>query len=63
MLVVDQLKRITIPEIHQNAWFNTNLPPYLKPLPFNVAERIENIDDSIVVDLEKVCCVNLENGV
>lgn len=29
MLLVDPLKRITIPEIRQHPWFNTHLPRYL----------------------------------
>jgi serine/threonine protein kinase len=29
MLLVDPLKRITIPEIRAHAWFATNLPRYL----------------------------------
>lgn len=33
MLVVDPVKRITISEIRQLPWFQTNLAPYLQPLP------------------------------
>ncbi|KAF8640430.1 hypothetical protein AX17_000095 [Amanita inopinata Kibby_2008] len=33
MLVVDPLKRITVPEITQHPFFTTNLPRYLTPLP------------------------------
>lgn len=33
MLVVDPVKRITIPEIRQLPWFNIDLPSYLRPFP------------------------------
>ncbi|KAF9547781.1 Pkinase-domain-containing protein, partial [Agrocybe pediades] len=33
MLVVDPLKRITVPEIIKHPFFTTNLPRYLTPLP------------------------------
>ena len=33
MLVVDPLKRITIPEITQHPFFLADLPAYLQPLP------------------------------
>lgn len=33
MLVVDPVKRITIPEIRQLPWFNVDLPAYLRPFP------------------------------
>lgn len=33
MLVVDPVKRITVPEITQHPFFTTNLPRYLTPLP------------------------------
>lgn len=33
MLVVDPVKRITIPEIRQLPWFNVDLPSYLRPFP------------------------------
>jgi carbon catabolite-derepressing protein kinase len=34
MLIVDPVKRITIAEIRQLPWFQTNLPRYLQPMPF-----------------------------
>ncbi|UZJ57030.1 hypothetical protein CBS101457_006350 [Exobasidium rhododendri] len=33
MLIVDPVKRITVAEIRQTAWFQKNLPAYLQPLP------------------------------
>ena len=51
MLVVDPMKRITVPEVRQHAWFQQRLPPYLRHPP----DRIENlervIDDDTVDDV------------
>lgn len=33
MLVVDPVKRITVPDIVQHSFFKTDLPRYLSPLP------------------------------
>lgn len=54
MLVVDPMKRITIQEIRQNPWFNTNLPEYLHPLPNTEDELCRPIDESIVSELSRV---------
>ncbi|KAI9247178.1 kinase-like domain-containing protein [Phascolomyces articulosus] len=51
MLVVDPMKRITIQEIRQNPWFNTNLPEYLCPLPHTEQELCHPVDDRIVQEL------------
>ncbi|KAI8099229.1 kinase-like domain-containing protein [Halteromyces radiatus] len=53
MLVVDPLKRITIQEIRQNPWFNTNLPDYLRPLPQTEEELYQSIDETVVEELHK----------
>ncbi|KAG9064149.1 Protein kinase [Linnemannia hyalina] len=54
MLVVDPLKRITIAEIRQNAWFNVGLPEYLKPLPQGSNEdAFCNLQDDIITELMK----------
>ena len=51
MLVVDQLKRITIPQIREHEWFLTALPAYLA-LPPEEQQTDEDIDNNI---LEYVC--------
>lgn len=62
MLVVDPLKRITIPEIRQNPWFNTNLPDYLKPLLHETSVILsQQFDDELVDDLAVVLYLNLLN--
>ncbi|KAG0205565.1 Protein kinase [Mortierella sp. GBA30] len=54
MLVVDPLKRITIAEIRQNAWFNIGLPEYLKPLPQGLTDdSFCNLQEDIVTELMK----------
>ncbi|KAG0026728.1 Protein kinase [Podila clonocystis] len=54
MLVVDPLKRITIAEIRQNAWFNVGLPEYLQPLPQGSADdAFCNLQDDIITELMK----------
>ncbi|KAJ0393091.1 hypothetical protein P43SY_004485 [Pythium insidiosum] len=50
MLVVDPMKRITIPEIRQHPWFQQDLPPYLQHPP----EVVENEAVKIGLQLYKV---------
>ncbi|KAG7383043.1 Protein kinase [Phytophthora boehmeriae] len=45
MLVVDPMKRITIPEIRQHPWFQIDLPPYLQHPPETVENETFKIDD------------------
>jgi hypothetical protein len=55
MLVVDPLKRITIPEIRQHPWFQTNLPAYLAHPPAEITSRtISHIDENILAELCQV---------
>ncbi|ETV90989.1 CAMK/CAMKL/AMPK protein kinase, variant 1 [Aphanomyces invadans] len=48
MLVVDPMKRITIPEIRQHPWFQTNLPPYLQHPPEAVEHEARKVDEEVV---------------
>lgn len=52
MLVVDPMKRITIPEIRQHPWFQHKLPQYLKFTP-DLLEQQEKVLDLEAV--EDVC--------
>eukprot|EP01035_Chromulina_nebulosa_P021991 gene21991-28466_t len=52
MLVVDPMKRITIPEIRQHPWFLHKLPAYLSLPPVMIEVQQRYIDEEIV---QKVC--------
>ena len=52
MLVVDPIKRITIAEVRQHAWYQHKLPAYLT-LPPAMIETQERYIDAEIVD--KVC--------
>jgi 5'-AMP-activated protein kinase, catalytic alpha subunit len=41
MLVVDLMKRITIREIHEHAWFKIRLPRYLAVPPPDTAHQVK----------------------
>lgn len=49
MLVVDPMKRITIPEIRQHPWFQHKLPQYLHFTP-DLLEQQERVIDQEVAD-------------
>lgn len=40
MLVVDPMKRITIPEIRRHPWFTHKLPAYLSRPPFKIEKEV-----------------------
>lgn len=40
MLVVDPLKRITIPEIRDHPWFTNKLPVYLSLAPCRIEKEV-----------------------
>ncbi|XP_039163199.1 SNF1-related protein kinase catalytic subunit alpha KIN10 isoform X2 [Eucalyptus grandis] len=48
MIVVDPLKRITIPEIRQHPWFLENLPNYLAAALPNIKHQTEKVDEEIL---------------
>ncbi|GAB9468808.1 hypothetical protein Gpo141_00006115 [Globisporangium polare] len=50
MLVVDPMKRITIPEIRQHPWFQIDLPPYLQNPPEVVENETFKIDEDVIAD-------------
>jgi 5'-AMP-activated protein kinase, catalytic alpha subunit len=54
MLVVDPLKRITIPELRQHEWFCRSLPKYLASPPAEISTKaITNVRESILQELCK----------
>ncbi|KAI5064254.1 hypothetical protein GOP47_0020924 [Adiantum capillus-veneris] len=48
MLVVDPLKRYTIPEIKQHPWFQFRLPRYLAVPPLDTAQQARRIDEDVL---------------
>ncbi|CAN0305466.1 unnamed protein product, partial [Laminaria digitata] len=56
MLVVDPMKRITIPEIRRHPWFTTKLPFYLSLPPLKIEKEERALDEGVVAD---VCALRL----
>ncbi|CAM6100921.1 unnamed protein product [Calypogeia fissa] len=48
MLLVDPMKRVTIPEIRQHPWFQAHLPRYLAVPPPDTNQQARRIDDDIL---------------
>ncbi|XAR50017.1 Non-specific serine/threonine protein kinase [Bertholletia excelsa] len=48
MLIVDPMKRITIPEIRQHFWFKTHLPSYLAVQPPDPMQLIKKVDEDVL---------------
>ncbi|CAN0153559.1 unnamed protein product [Ascophyllum nodosum] len=59
MLVVDPMKRITIPEIRRHPWFITRLPFYLSLPPFKIEREERLLDPDVVAE---VCSLQLEGS-
>ncbi|KAF5748973.1 SNF1-related protein kinase catalytic subunit alpha KIN10-like isoform X1 [Tripterygium wilfordii] len=51
MLVVDPMKRITIPDIRQHPWFQARLPRYLAVPPPDTMQQARNIDEDILLEV------------
>ncbi|CAL5229165.1 g12440 [Coccomyxa viridis] len=54
MLVVDPLKRITIPEIRQHPWFTLHLPRYLAVMQADTIANTAMLDEDIVHEVVKL---------
>jgi len=54
MLVVDPMKRMTIPEIRQHPWFREQLPRYLAVPPPETMQQAKKIDDDILLEVIKM---------
>lgn len=58
MLLVDPLKRITIPEIRKMEWFSKDLPVYLqKPAVQSDKQFFARPLDTIVTEISKVTAI------
>ncbi|KAJ4950883.1 hypothetical protein NE237_027715 [Protea cynaroides] len=54
MLVVDPMKRMTIPEIRQHPWFQAHLPRYLAVPPPDSMQQAKKIDEDILQEVVKM---------
>uniref|UniRef100_A0A6N2MZX2 non-specific serine/threonine protein kinase n=1 Tax=Salix viminalis TaxID=40686 RepID=A0A6N2MZX2_SALVM len=54
MLVVDPMKRMTIPEIRQHPWFQARLPRYLAVPPPDTLQQAKKIDEEILQEVIKM---------
>lgn len=54
MLVVDPMKRITIPEIRQHVWFQAHLPRYLAVPPPDTTQQAKKIDEDIFKEIVRM---------
>eukprot|EP00271_Cylindrocystis_brebissonii_P002744 TRINITY_DN13544_c0_g1_i1.p1 TRINITY_DN13544_c0_g1~~TRINITY_DN13544_c0_g1_i1.p1 ORF type:complete len:540 (+),score=102.80 TRINITY_DN13544_c0_g1_i1:1027-2646(+) len=48
MLLVDPMKRVTIPEIRQHNWFQAHLPRYLAVPPPDTIQQAKKVDDEVL---------------
>lgn len=51
MLVVDPMKRMTIPEIRQHPWFQAHLPRYLAVPPPDSTQQAKKVDEEILQEV------------
>ncbi|KAI3994680.1 hypothetical protein MKX01_002296 [Papaver californicum] len=51
MLVVNPMKRMTIPEIRQHPWFQAHLPRYLVVPPPDTMQQPKKMDEDILIEV------------
>ncbi|PIN01898.1 Serine/threonine protein kinase [Handroanthus impetiginosus] len=51
MLIVDPMKRMTIPEIRAHPWFQAHLPRYLAVPPPDTTQQAKKIDEEILQEV------------
>ncbi|KAL0381012.1 UNVERIFIED_CONTAM: SNF1-related protein kinase catalytic subunit alpha KIN10 [Sesamum angustifolium] len=54
MLIVDPMKRMTIPEIRAHPWFQAHLPRYLAVPPPDTTQQAKKIDEEILQEVVKM---------
>ncbi|KAK4477596.1 hypothetical protein RD792_016832 [Penstemon davidsonii] len=54
MLIVDPMKRMTIPEIRAHPWFQDRLPRYLAVPPPDTLQQAKKIDEDILQEVIKM---------
>jgi 5'-AMP-activated protein kinase catalytic alpha subunit len=58
MLVVDPMKRITIPEIRQHPWFQYKLPAYLRLPPEQMEKQERVIDEECIAEVRHLSALH-----
>ncbi|XP_042004812.1 SNF1-related protein kinase catalytic subunit alpha KIN10-like [Salvia splendens] len=54
MLIVDPMKRMSIPEIRNHPWFQAHLPRYLAVPPPDTTQQAKKIDEDILQEVIKM---------
>ncbi|XP_071735084.1 SNF1-related protein kinase catalytic subunit alpha KIN10-like [Rutidosis leptorrhynchoides] len=54
LLVVDPMKRMTIPEIRMHPWFQAHLPRYLAVPPPDSMQQVKKTDEDILAEVIKM---------
>ncbi|KAM6550057.1 hypothetical protein CsatB_021733 [Cannabis sativa] len=54
LLIVDPMKRMSIPEIRQHPWFQAHLPRYLAVPPPDTMQQAKKIDEEILQEVIKM---------
>lgn len=54
MLIVDPMKRVTIPEIRQHPWFQVHLPRYLAVPPPDTMQQAKKTEEDILLAVVKM---------
>ncbi|GJZ09814.1 SNF1-related protein kinase catalytic subunit alpha KIN10-like protein [Tanacetum coccineum] len=54
LLVVDPMKRMTIPEIRMHPWFQAHLPRYLAVPPPDSLQQVKKTDEDILTEVIKM---------
>ncbi|CAM6041827.1 unnamed protein product [Sphagnum compactum] len=54
MLLVDPMKRMTIPEIRQHAWVKSHLPRYLTVPPPDTMQQAKQIDEDVIQEVVRL---------
>jgi carbon catabolite-derepressing protein kinase len=59
MLTVDPMKRITISEMKENAWFNVDIPEHLFPSSEDEMEERTVIEETIIQEIKEVILIQV----
>ncbi|CAK9869637.1 unnamed protein product [Sphagnum jensenii] len=54
MLLVDPMKRMTIPEIRQHGWVKSHLPRYLTVPPPDTMQQAKQIDEDVIQEVVRL---------